>query len=65
MAVTAEDHLQRDMPGPLTPPDKMMARLLAKHTPMRGNGEPVDLAAVTSLIAVTAGNLRAAGGGGG
>jgi hypothetical protein len=31
--MAVEDHLERHFSGPLTPPDRMMGRLIAKHTP--------------------------------
>jgi hypothetical protein len=56
--VAVEDHLERYFAGPLPPPKNMMGRLIAKHTPMDGEGEPLILANVTTLIAQTASNLR-------
>ena len=50
--LTVEDHLERHLSGPLTPPDNMMGRVIAKHTPMRGNGEPLDLARVDRHVYV-------------
>jgi hypothetical protein len=58
-AVVAEDHIDRHMGEPATAMDMMMGRLIAKHTPMMGNGDPLDLADVARMVALTAAGLEA------